>query len=717
MVRVLGPVIPVAGGLGDQSGPDAVTLSSGGFTLTYRSDIGAGNDPFVTFYSTNNISAGSLDFDVLPNDPSDANIYKPALAPLAGNSVGVALPTTRHADGSADTSLNIVYVRSTTAGALGAALAVGDLNAGGGHDDLFAPAIATLSTGRQVVAFERNDSGFEDIFLNVVSADGLSTQFSAAAPLVVAGSADFQANPAVAAAANSALIAYEDATGTTTGSRNIVAQIFDGGSNTLGGPITIADHAAALFAPQVAALDDHRYVIVYSDGTDIWGKIYNTSNSSLSAEFEIDQPGGQDGAPAIGATANGGFIVVWDRAGGPGFDASIQGRRYDNNGSALGQQFFVAGPTASGPTVTVSGSNVLVAWTDTGPFDTQDLSRSVRGRVFSLTTPPDFNGNGVSDILWRSTGGGLAFWDIDQGGAIGGSGFVTSGGTPVAPDAIWSIAAISDFTADGRADLLWRNASGALALWTMNGSTIVSNSALISGGAVISPDASWSIAGAGDFNADGMSDLLWRNTNGSIVVWTMSAQFVTGSGSVTAGGTAVSLDASWSVAGIGDFDGDYHADILWRNASGEVATWFMSGSTIAGSADVTSGGVAVRPDASWSVAGIGDFDADGHADILWRNTSGSLVEWLMNGSTISSSGFVSVAGTPVARDASWHVVEIGDFNGDARTDMLWRSDSGALAEWLMNGTTITSSFAPGSGGTPVAPDASWQVQAKPTNFA
>jgi hypothetical protein len=49
--------------------------------------------------------------------------------------------------------------------------------------------------------------------------------------------------------------------------------------------------------------------------------------------------------------------------------------------------------------------------------------------------------------------------------------------------------------------------------------------------------------------------------------------------------------------------------------------------------------------------------------------------------------------------------------------VLWRGDSGALAEWLMNGATITSSFTPTLGGTPVAPDTSWQVQARPTDFA
>jgi hypothetical protein len=108
---------------------------------------------------------------------------------------------------------------------------------------------------------------------------------------------------------------------------------------------------------------------------------------------------------------------------------------------------------------------------------------------------------------------------------------------------------------------------------------------------------------------------------------------------------------------------------------------------------------------------------DRNADVLWRGADGSLAEWLMNGSTIVGSGLVNANGAAVAPDASWHVVEIGDFNGDARADVLWRNDNAQMAEWLMKGLTIVSSSVPSSGGTPVSPDASWHTQAKPTDFA
>jgi hypothetical protein len=230
----------------------------------------------------------------------------------------------------------------------------------------------------------------------------------------------------------------------------------------------------------------------------------------------------------------------------------------------------------------------------------------------------------------------------------------------------------------------------------------------------VKPDASWSIAGVGDFNGDTRSDVLWRNASGELTEWQMTGATISASGDVTSGGVAVRPDASWSAAAIGDFNGDGRKDILWRNSSGEVTAWLMNGTAIAGSGDLTSGGVAARPDASWSVAGVGDLNHDGRADILWRNSSGALAEWLMNGTTITGSGSITSGGVAVAPDATWHIVEIGDFNADGNADILWRNNSGALAEWLMNGTTITSSFVPTSNGTAISPDASWSTQAKPT---
>ena len=104
---------------------------------------------------------------------------------------------------------------------------------------------------------------------------------------------------------------------------------------------------------------------------------------------------------------------------------------------------------------------------------------------------------------------------------------------------------------------------------------------------------------------------------------------------------------SWHVAGTGDFNGDGKADILWQNSDGTPAIWEMNGTTIIGAAALTN------PGPSWHVAGTGDFNGDGKADILWQNSDGTPAIWEMNGTTIIGSGVVDPPGdTPSVSSAT-----------------------------------------------------------------
>jgi ELWxxDGT repeat protein len=82
-----------------------------------------------------------------------------------------------------------------------------------------------------------------------------------------------------------------------------------------------------------------------------------------------------------------------------------------------------------------------------------------------------------------------------------------------------------------------------------------------------------------------------------------------------------------------------------------------------------------------------DFNGDGKSDILWRNDFGSVAVWTMNGATVTSSNLTS---TP-SIDNSWKVAGTGDFNGDGKSDILWRNNNGSIAVWAMDGSTVTSS--------------------------
>jgi limonene-1,2-epoxide hydrolase len=255
----------------------------------------------------------------------------------------------------------------------------------------------------------------------------------------------------------------------------------------------------------------------------------------------------------------------------------------------------------------------------------------------------------------------------------------------------------------------------------MSGASISSSAAPTYRGQVVSPNSTWNVAGVGDFNGDGDADILWRQSTGTLVDWSMNGSSISSTANITSQGGTVTPDSTWNVAGIGDFTGNGKSDLLWRQSTtGALAEWQMNGATISSSASVTSQGGTVTPDSSWNVAGVGDFAGNANADILWRQSStGTLAMWLMNGATIASSAAVTYQGSAVKPDATWNIVEVGDFNGATNaSDILWQqSTTGALDEWQMNGAHIVSTQAITSQGSAVTPPSTWQSQAKPTDFA
>jgi hypothetical protein len=177
-----------------------------------------------------------------------------------------------------------------------------------------------------------------------------------------------------------------------------------------------------------------------------------------------------------------------------------------------------------------------------------------------------------------------------------------------------------------------------------------------------------------DFNADAKSDILWRDSSGDVVLWLMSG------GTISSSAYVGNPGAGWSIAGTGDFSGNGKSDILWRNTTtGDVVIWFMNGGVIQSSTDL-----GVIP-TSWSIVGIGDFNGDGKSDILWSNTDGAVNIWLMNGGTISSAGTVG------SLPSGWTVQGTGDLNANGTADIVWRNSNGDVVVWLMNGLSITSS--------------------------
>jgi hypothetical protein len=184
----------------------------------------------------------------------------------------------------------------------------------------------------------------------------------------------------------------------------------------------------------------------------------------------------------------------------------------------------------------------------------------------------------------------------------------------------------------------------------------------------------------GDFDGDGKDDILWRNAlSGENYVYLMNGLTI----KATEGFVRTVADQNWQVVGVADFDGDGKTDILWRNTiTGQNYVYPMDGTTIKAS----EGFIRSVADTTWEVKGVGDFDGDGKADIVWRNsTSGQNYLYLMDGTTIKpTEGYLRTVA-----DLNWQIAAVGDYDGDGKSDLLWRNVStGQNYLYPMDGTTI-----------------------------
>lgn len=251
-----------------------------------------------------------------------------------------------------------------------------------------------------------------------------------------------------------------------------------------------------------------------------------------------------------------------------------------------------------------------------------------------------------------------------------------------------------DFNGDGVPDLIWRNfATGENRIWLMSTSgTVLSSVAILS-----APDLTWRIVGAGDFNGDGKQDIVWRNqSTGQDLVWLMNG---------TTYSSTLSLptvsDTNWQLESVNDFNGDGKPDLLWRNYSiGMNVIWYMNGGSLSSSVTLNW-----ATDVTWRIVGSGNLNGDAAQDIVWRNSStGRVLIWFMSGSgsaTLQASGDVYPS-----MSSSIQVDAVSSYNGDSISDIVLRNYStGQDVAWIMSSSGIiqtTLTF-------PTEPDLNWHI--------
>jgi uncharacterized repeat protein (TIGR01451 family) len=274
------------------------------------------------------------------------------------------------------------------------------------------------------------------------------------------------------------------------------------------------------------------------------------------------------------------------------------------------------------------------------------------GVNYPITSAPnilvvgDFNGDGRTDLA-------VTYGSTDQVGVLLGNGDGTFQPVVNYPAGVsQSVPAVGDFNGDGVADLAVAGFGGSVSILIGNGDGSFQAPVLYPGGAALS-------VAVADLNNDGKPDLAVATYGGGINVLLGN-----GDGTFAAPVNYPMASGSYAISiAAGDLNGDGSTDLVVAAYDlGSINVFLGNGE--GGFLPAVSYPCGSYPAALF----LADFNGDGNTDIAFSTSSGPTV-FLGNGDGTFQTGVNYPVGP-------WFVLGVGDFNRDAKADLVVGAASG-----------------------------------------